>query len=159
MSKDKPVHGEFTIGPRVTLTKDELRERHQQLHQAFDELFACFIEQHRNRFAFLKLQISELMAWSHQMTLDPTCVVSEDTASPRVVVHLVNMTQPATATLDDPELFAWLVAAHEHAGDFLRTLAEAGLRADAENYPLLRPVLLAMKAKYPKYAKTEDRQS
>ncbi len=53
---------------------------------------------------------------------------------------------------DDPELFNWLrnAAAVPHSR-FLRPLAEAGLRADSFNYPILRPALLVMKAKYPEY--------
>jgi hypothetical protein len=56
---------------------------------------------------------------------------------------------------DDPELFTWLAAAAAVGGGFVKTLAEAGLRADPENYALLRPVLLEFKAKYPKYAPKE----
>lgn len=57
---------------------------------------------------------------------------------------------------EDGELFNWLVNAAGHgtgppAGDFLENLAEAGLRADYENYPILRPVLVVMAKKYPKY--------
>lgn len=55
---------------------------------------------------------------------------------------------------DDMELADWLLNAQSFGGDFLRSLAEAGLRADHENYPVLRPVLLSMKEKYPKYATT-----
>jgi hypothetical protein len=53
---------------------------------------------------------------------------------------------------EDHELIDWLLNASSGAGDFLRSLAEAGLRADGENYPVLRPVLVKMKAKFPKYA-------
>ena len=52
---------------------------------------------------------------------------------------------------EDLELWDWLRNARDFAGDFLKSLAEAGLRADADNYAILRPVLLQMKAKYPKY--------
>ena len=60
---------------------------------------------------------------------------------------------------EDDELFNWLVNAAGHgtgppAGDFLKNLAEAGLRADAENYPILRPVLVELSVKYPKYKVT-----
>lgn len=55
------------------------------------------------------------------------------------------------AQIDDEDLFQWLLNAHAHAGDFLKALAEAGLRADMYNYPVLRPVLLEMKLKYPQY--------
>jgi hypothetical protein len=51
----------------------------------------------------------------------------------------------------DAELISWLLNAARDAGDFVKNLAEAGLRADGYNYPILRPVLLRMKAKYPIY--------
>lgn len=61
---------------------------------------------------------------------------------------------------DDPELFPWLEAASGRTdqpggGGFVRTIAEAGLRADYENYALLRPVLLKLKDKYPEYAERQ----
>jgi len=61
----------------------------------------------------------------------------------------------------DPELWDWLLVAsgataRPAAGDFLRTLAEAALRADPDNYRILRPALVLLKAKYPKYARTAD---
>lgn len=55
----------------------------------------------------------------------------------------------------DPELIDWLMGiAHGRpwpAGDFLFSLADAALRADNVNYPLLREGLLAIKAEYPYY--------
>ncbi len=63
---------------------------------------------------------------------------------------------PFTAQQDD-ELVDWLVNASQKAGDFVKQLAEAGLRADHDNYPILRPALLQLKAKYPKYGKAEGR--
>jgi hypothetical protein len=41
---------------------------------------------------------------------------------------------------DDPELLEWLTNAANRAGSFLQNLAWSGLRADHENYPILRPV-------------------
>ena len=57
---------------------------------------------------------------------------------------------------DNEVLFNWLLNAAGRgtgpaAGDFLKNLAEAGLRADAENYLRLRPILMEMIVKYPKY--------
>jgi hypothetical protein len=43
---------------------------------------------------------------------------------------------------DDPGLFEWLCNAHKFGGSFLASLAGAALRADLENYPLVRPVIL-----------------
>ena len=37
------------------------------------------------------------------------------------------------------------------AGDFLKLLAMAALHADHENYPILRPALLEISKRYPKY--------
>ena len=37
------------------------------------------------------------------------------------------------------------------AGDFLQAIADAASRADWENYPILRPVLLVFVEKYPNY--------
>lgn len=62
---------------------------------------------------------------------------------------------------DDAELLDWLrVAAGQTprpaAGDFVRTIAEAGLRADRDNYELLRPALLKLKAKYPQHSRSAE---
>ena len=60
---------------------------------------------------------------------------------------------------EDPELLDWLHGIINNTptrpGDFLRSLAEAALRADWQNYPLMRPFLLEMKEKYPQYVFTE----
>jgi hypothetical protein len=52
---------------------------------------------------------------------------------------------------DDPAMFAWLCNARQRAGHFVSALADAALLADWENYPLLRPVLVTMREKYPQY--------
>jgi hypothetical protein len=59
---------------------------------------------------------------------------------------------------DDPELCPWLLGCCYRAGDFLRNVASAGLRADNQNYSLLRPVLLQLKAKYPEYTEIGNKQ-
>jgi hypothetical protein len=38
-----------------------------------------------------------------------------------------------------------------HPGSFLEDFAKTVCRADPTNYPLLRPAVLALKAKFPKY--------
>lgn len=53
--------------------------------------------------------------------------------------------------MDDPLFFDWAINASRRGGAFLSHLAAAALRADAENYTLLRPVLLEMRKKYPQY--------
>lgn len=60
--------------------------------------------------------------------------------------------------IDDKELYDWLAGAAglrswPEAGSFVRTIAEAAFRADSGNYDILRPVLVQLKAKYPKYGK------
>lgn len=58
---------------------------------------------------------------------------------------------PLIAQIDDEALFQWLRGAQLHGGGFITAVATAALLADTENYPLLRPFLLTMRAKYPKY--------
>lgn len=52
---------------------------------------------------------------------------------------------------DDPELLEWLAKAAQEGGGFISAIARAGLVADFENYPQIRPLLISMRAKYPKY--------
>jgi hypothetical protein len=40
--------------------------------------------------------------------------------------------------------------ANDNPGDFLRMFLESVLRADAQNYEILRPALLQIMAKYPR---------
>ena len=42
------------------------------------------------------------------------------------------------------------------AGGFLRALADAALRADAENFEILRPALEKIQARYPQYGDTGE---
>lgn len=55
----------------------------------------------------------------------------------------------------DPELLPWLLGIANsqptRAGDFLVCLASAALRADHVNYPDLRPALLSIRDRFPKY--------
>jgi hypothetical protein len=52
---------------------------------------------------------------------------------------------------DDPELLEWLAKANQEGGGFVSAIARAALVADWENYPLLRPLLIELRAKYPRY--------
>lgn len=56
----------------------------------------------------------------------------------------------------DPVVLPWLLGIVHHQpykpGDFLISLADAALRADHENYPILRPALVHLKEKYPQYS-------
>lgn len=58
-------------------------------------------------------------------------------------------------THEDAELLPWLLGIANGkptpAGDFLRSLADAALRADGMNYLVLRPALQHVREKYPKY--------
>jgi hypothetical protein len=55
------------------------------------------------------------------------------------------------AQTDDPAIFQWLTNAHQHGGGFVSSLASAALRADRDNYQLIRPLVLRMQEKYPEY--------
>lgn len=59
------------------------------------------------------------------------------------------------AQTDDPELFEWLAKANQSGGGFISALARAALIADDMNYPIIRPVILAMRSKYPAYEPTD----
>ena len=56
---------------------------------------------------------------------------------------------------EDPELLPWLMGIMNgrptRAGDFLRSLAGAALRADFQNYREIRPALLNIRDRYPQY--------
>ncbi len=55
---------------------------------------------------------------------------------------------------EDEELIDWLLNLEPmNAGSFLRAIGEAAMRADSQNYPVMRPLLLELKKKYPDYAK------
>ena len=56
---------------------------------------------------------------------------------------------------DDPELLEWLANAAMRGGSFVGSLARAGLHADHSNYPLIRPLLVVMREKYPEYEPSE----
>ncbi len=58
---------------------------------------------------------------------------------------------PLVAQNDDPELLEWLAKADQSGGGFVKNLAHAALLADHANYPVLRPVLIEMRKKYPAY--------
>jgi hypothetical protein len=70
----------------------------------------------------------------------------------RVGVHIEPGFMDAST---DPELLEWLNNAsrtRETSHSFVATIAEAGLRADHSNYPLIRPALLRLREKYPVYS-------
>jgi hypothetical protein len=56
---------------------------------------------------------------------------------------------------EDTQLLDWLLGIANQkpveSGDFLKSLADAALRADWENYAALRPALLYIRDKYPQY--------
>lgn len=58
---------------------------------------------------------------------------------------------------EDRELSDWLFNAVAGGGGFVSAIAEAAMRADGLNYPILRPALLQLKDKYPKYAQAPVR--
>lgn len=47
------------------------RERHIKLHQAFDELFADYIDNHPDEIEFTKMKLNKLLDWSHDQTKKP----------------------------------------------------------------------------------------
>jgi hypothetical protein len=64
-------------------------------------------------------------------------------------------TETLIAQSDDPELLEWLAKANQLGGGFVSAMARAALVADPYNYPVIRPAILALRAKYPQYEPTE----
>jgi hypothetical protein len=54
----------------MSMTYEEHKKRHQELHSAFDELLADFIY-HTGKLPS-GTTLMEFMDWSHQQTIDPT---------------------------------------------------------------------------------------
>lgn len=52
----------------------------------------------------------------------------------------------------DEELMDWLFNGMQRGGGFIKSICEAAMRADSENYALIRPALLELKKKHPKYS-------
>jgi hypothetical protein len=60
--------------------------------------------------------------------------------------------------LDDRELSEWVMAlGGECSGHFLCALAEAVMKADPEDYSVIRPALMNLKRKYPDANSIADR--
>jgi hypothetical protein len=63
-----------------------------------------------------------------------------------------------TILQNDREMLDWVLNLDRmHAGGFLLAIGDAAQRADHENYPLMRPMLLVLKHKYPEYSKAAGR--
>lgn len=129
----------------VDITPEQHQALHVTLHREFDRLLACYLAE--NRFAGRRTSIHDeifaLMKWSHDKTLIPSPAPesSEHNREPQFLV----------AQNDDPELLEWLANAKQSGGGFVSSIANAGLVADHDNYPLIRYVLMALRKKYPAY--------
>lgn len=55
------------------LEHESTKFRHKVLHQAFDELFACYITENPEKTQFLKTELGDFMEWSASMTREATC--------------------------------------------------------------------------------------
>lgn len=64
--------------------------------------------------------------------------------------------QSASHWSEDPDLAEWLFGVMLHrpvrAGRFLTSIAASAKHADWSNYQLMRPLLLELREKYPKFA-------
>ena len=131
------------------MTPEEHQAEHTRLHRALDELLACYLtegflrEDRGGKRVSIHDEILDLLRWSHEKTLLPS-LAPEDTPHCPEPQFLI-------AQNDDPELLEWLANAKQKGGGFVSSLAHAGLVADAENYPVIRILLLVMRRKYPEY--------
>lgn len=51
-----------------------------------------------------------------------------------------------------PDEHYWAIEAVNRSGHFLHDIAAAALRADADNYEIIRPAIQKLMKKYPKYS-------
>lgn len=134
---------------KENMTPKEHRARHEELHRMLDELLADFIVQNGSARPSAT-PIMTLVQWSYEQTLVPTNNASGSLTHPDAVPHTrLQIAQEDAALID------WLLGIDRNmphrAGDFLHDLASAALRADPENYPILRPALLHLRKKFPQY--------
>jgi hypothetical protein len=60
--------------------------------------------------------------------------------------------------LDDRELSGWFMdLTEDSSGDFLCSLSEAVMKADEEDYSMIRPVLMDLKRKYTRSSRGAER--
>jgi hypothetical protein len=99
------------------------------------------------------LQVS-LQSISHAQMFNCLVDALHDTAS-SLVSHGAAPIAAFTFREDEEEIRRWIYGINQSepvpAGGFLHSFAQTLCRADDTNYPLLRPALLALKAKFPKY--------
>ena len=62
------------------LDHESTKFRHKVLHQALDELFACYITEHSDHrqarstiSQFFRMEFGDFLEWSANMTLEATC--------------------------------------------------------------------------------------
>jgi hypothetical protein len=68
----------------------------------------------------------------------------------RAVIKAKKENSATRTAFDDRELSEWVMAfGEECSGRFLCALAEAVMKADAEDYSIIRPALLKLKRKFP----------
>ena len=48
-----------------------MKERHEELHRALDELLACYLTE--TKALISNTTLMTFLKWSHQMTENPTC--------------------------------------------------------------------------------------
>jgi hypothetical protein len=113
---------------------------HRELHRELDMLLARYLSQRSDPRTSIHDTIFDLMKWSHAMTQFP--LPPYGIAPPESFLIAQN---------DDPELLEWLLKAENNGGAFVQSFARAALRADTDNYPFLRPLVLVFRKKYPAY--------
>jgi hypothetical protein len=91
----------------------------------------------------------------HQQICDAVCDAIAE--APMVLERLLSQRALHFSRLDEDteEIRRWIHGVNQHEpsrpGDFLLAFAAAVCRADAGNYPLLRPAIVALMVKFPQY--------
>ncbi len=72
LNRNCKVEAAYLSG-EIDLDHESTRFRHKVLHQALDELFACYITEHSDQHGFFKMEFGDFLEWSANMTLKATC--------------------------------------------------------------------------------------
>ncbi len=54
------------------MTTEEHKQRHVELHQSLDELFADYIVHHPDEVTYVNMPLSKLLAWASEQKENPT---------------------------------------------------------------------------------------
>ena len=129
----------------------EFLSRLQAIGQQPPAFFFSFLERHAKELQLDDgrhlVDITDVCRFFHEVTE----LIGLEIENWMLLYSAQQVCMPLVAQNDDPELLEWLAKAKQDGGGFVSSIANAGLVADHDNYPIIRPVLIAMRRKYIAY--------